>query len=156
MRFKFSNQNFNQINFEQSKVEIMRSRNDEQSDLILFYKNRGDTNMHKAVQLEKLNQDLTEQKEQLEKDYESLSNRSGKKKLEQEEKIKELTEQLSNVEKQLIESNLSNEKKLDECKNALKKELNELKTEKNKEINNLNLDLNEKSNEIEGLNSFTF
>jgi hypothetical protein len=141
---------------ERTDVEVMRSRTDEQSSLILFYKNRGDEHIRKLANLEKLNQDLLEQKEQLEKDFANLNSKLSKKKLEYEDKIKSLMQNLNNEEKNLLELNMNNEKKLENVKKEFeqamtlnKKEYNELRVKKNKEIADINLQLQEKVNENE-------
>lgn len=64
---------------EKSEVELMTSRADEQSNLIAFYKNRADDGMRKSANFEKMNQDLMEQKIQLERDFDNLNGKFSKK-----------------------------------------------------------------------------
>lgn len=66
---------------EKTEVDIMNSRADEQANLIAFYKNRSDDCMRKSVNVEKLNQELIEQKDQLERDLENLNAKFNKKRL---------------------------------------------------------------------------
>ena len=58
----------------------MSSRADEQSNLIAFYKNRADDGTRKSINFEKMNQNLMEEKSQLERDYDSLNGKFSKKK----------------------------------------------------------------------------
>lgn len=65
---------------EKTEIDVIKSRTDEQANLVAFYKNRGDESVRKSVYLEKLNQDLKEQKEQTERDFENLNIKYNKKK----------------------------------------------------------------------------
>ncbi len=58
----------------------MTSRTNEQSNLIAFYKKRADDGMRKSSNFEKMNQDLMEQKCQLERDFDNLNDKFSRKK----------------------------------------------------------------------------
>ncbi len=65
---------------EKTEGDVIKSRTTEQANLVAFYKNRGDESVRKSVHFEKLNQELIEQKEQIERDFENLNNKYNKKK----------------------------------------------------------------------------
>lgn len=64
---------------EKTELELIKSRTDEQSNLIMFYKNRSEDSMRKSIEFEKKYAELNEQKAQVERDFESMNSKLNQK-----------------------------------------------------------------------------
>lgn len=64
---------------ERTELDLIKSRTDEQSNLIMFYKNRSEDSMRKSIEFEKKYVELNEQKTQVERDFESMNSKLNQK-----------------------------------------------------------------------------
>lgn len=64
---------------ERTELDLIKSRTDEQSNLIMFYKNRSEDSMRKSIEFEKKYVELNEQKTQVERDFEAMNSKLNQK-----------------------------------------------------------------------------
>lgn len=143
----------------ETENEMMKHRLDEQSNLIIYYKNRGEENMEKILKLEYFIKNEQEKIERLNLQHEELKLELSNKRTELENKIIGLVEICNQNEKDMIVLKAECEAKLEGLKNENSAKISYLNNENEKCIKRLNLDFdnqleilrNQKDNEIKGL-----
>ncbi len=128
--------------------EMMKGRLDEQSNLIVFYKNRSEESQEKYLSLEKLIQDQQKDKERLGKEYDESRKEFFKKKNELEAKIVGLVEICNENDREMLDLKAEYEARLQGSNGDKDNAISGLKEEYQRIIENLNL---ETINRIEAL-----
>ena len=124
----------------ESENEMMKNRLDEQSNLIIFYKNRGEENMEKILRLENIIKNDQEERERLLKQSEDLKLKFSDEKTELENKIVGLVEICNQIEKDMLNLKIECGANLEGWKNENNANLSLLNVEHQKHLRNLKSD----------------